>query len=85
MKALYLPSYAGVPQIALSSLHNHFLERISAGVNHRPIANMEGQRRPLGLRPFLQPMLLPVMWYFVFCGLVGSKDRPKKTQDCTQE
>ena len=23
--------------------------------------------------------------YFVFCGLVGSKDRPKKTQGCTQE
>ena len=38
---------------SLSSLHNHFLERMSAGLNHRPIANMEGQRRPLGLCPFL--------------------------------
>ena len=23
--------------------------------------------------------------HFVFCGLVGSKDRPKKTQDCTPD
>ena len=32
-----------------------------AGLNHRPIANMEGQRRPLGLCPCPQPTPLPVM------------------------
>ena len=29
--------------------------------DHRPIANMEGQRRPRGLCPCLQPTALPVM------------------------
>ena len=51
MKALCLPSYASVHQTALSSLRNHVQEKMPTGLDHRPILNKQGQRRPLGLCP----------------------------------
>ena len=51
MKALCLPSYQCSSE----------LKKMPAGLDHRPITNMEGQRRPLGLCPCLQPTPLPVM------------------------